>query len=176
MDGMKPDTIAAIQVAIFLFGTAWLDGAFDVPEPPKVVPQFDKPNVTAHIDHHHQEPVDLTVPPPASIPLSMRTYQARPRVEDEALYYHPSMGKSGADLTVFRYAAAAAANAALAARRMPVVYEAPRINHPDHGPDLADAPILSGDLHGAIPAPGPGISPSARHQFQNPSRDTSAHA
>jgi hypothetical protein len=117
MAGMKrSDVLAAVHVAVFLFGAAWLDGAFEIPVPPKVVPQFDKPHMSQHLDHWHQEPVNLTVPQ-ASMPIGNRFIYSQPQTYRSHFTPQDDNWWMGTPHALLFY---------MAARRMPVVYEPAR--------------------------------------------------
>jgi hypothetical protein len=77
---LRSDVIAAIQVALFLFGSAWLDRAFEGYHVPPLVAEVHKqPDADApSLDDGDQDIVGLTVPQ-ASMPIGNRFVHAEPQ-------------------------------------------------------------------------------------------------
>jgi hypothetical protein len=110
--------ISAIALAVFLLGSAWLDGAFHVEEIPKFVPEMHKLEKAAlHIDDGQDDPPQIvlrinTIITPLTGAMQFNYEQPPPFVR----------GPLGALVTTLTsYMPPDAIS-----RRMPVVYTAPR--------------------------------------------------
>jgi hypothetical protein len=110
---MKPsEAIAALQVALFLLGTAWFDRAFDGCHVPPLAAEVHKPVADAlSWDDGDQDPVNLTMPQ-ASVPIGNRFVHAEPQNYHDTL--QDDSWRMGTPLVMLQH---------MAARRMPVVYE-----------------------------------------------------
>jgi hypothetical protein len=150
----RTDALAAIQVCLFLLGTAWLDRAFEGYHGPRFVAEFHKPHADApSIDDGEQEAANLMLPQLRRVP-SFVTGGFNQCVEQSQPFVSKPLHTLVTILTS---------------------YEPPKAPESDDGPELVDSTIpLADALLGAIPSPGPGVSPSARHQFHVPAGDTSA--
>jgi hypothetical protein len=74
---------AALSVCLFLFGTAWLDGAFEGYHVPPMVAEYRKPDAAAPTLNDGEQPViKLTVPQlpfmPRHITAGFNQYEEQP--------------------------------------------------------------------------------------------------
>jgi hypothetical protein len=140
-----------------------------VAPPLPFVPNFDSvwPQVSTRT---HAALFDTT--PSTNVPLMLRALERRfPIIYEPPRQPDPDDGPERGH--VGPHPNNAIPGLAIPGRAIPGVgYYGPE---PDDGPELVDNTSIlpAANLVGAIPSPGPGISPSTRHQFHVPSRDTS---
>ena len=119
------DALAAIQVCGFLFGTAWLDRAFEEYHVPPLVAEVHKPDAATLLpDDGEQAVINLTVP--LQLPPVSNFVSASPQISDRSFAAIFDTSPS-ANVPLMLH---------MLARRMPVLYVPPQ---PAPGSRLAPA-------------------------------------